>query len=129
MKNYYSSFVFAVLPFFIEDRIMRTLMSIFAGTSILHHAKKHETYPGKQTVAVLDKVLVHTIAAVYTLKALEKTCGQGQWSWLVGVYWLCLGYIISVYYVWRLSFGRHGEAWHASVHLASAVGVLAITSQ
>jgi hypothetical protein len=122
VPNYYSSFAFAILPFCTDAPVLRGLLSVFAATSVLHHAKKHESYPGRLCVAVLDRVLCHAIAAMCTMQALGLPWTRETSRWL-GLYWACLAYLVAVFYVLRLSYGPHGANWHASVHAASAWGV------
>lgn len=126
IPNYYSSFVFAILPFYVGDPILRGLLSVFAGTSILHHAKKHEPYPGRLAVAVIDRILVHAIAAMCTIQAYKTPWTPETSQWL-GLYWACLTYITFVFYILRLSHGPNGTNWHATVHAVSGYGVYCLT--
>lgn len=122
IPNYLSSFVFAVLPFYIDAPLMRGLLSVFAGTSILHHAKKHEDYPGRLAIAVVDRALCHGIAAMTVLQAKDTPWTPNTSPWL-GIYWACLTYIVMVFYVLGLSHGPNGANWHATVHAVSAYGI------
>lgn len=74
---------------------------------------------------VLDKLLVHVIV-VYSvwLSLSAHHVAAASFS----AFWLCLAYIVMVYYVAGLSHLPAGrwEAWHASLHVASCVGEIAL---
>jgi hypothetical protein len=47
---YYSSFLILLPIFYGQGTLLGVLYTLLLGTSVLNHAKKHETYPGKRWV-------------------------------------------------------------------------------
>lgn len=130
LTTYYSSFCFGIVSSiaFIKQHWIAWFFQILYGTSILCHAKHDIEYEGKDVVTTTDKTIAHIIGAVSVYCALTHPRPR---LLLMFTYWCCLTYIVYVYYVAKLSFLQHNEwiPWHASIHVVSSVGMLALLAQ
>lgn len=129
--TFYTSFVFGVVALMAQKTPYTTLQilnQVLYGLSILNHAKFYESsYPGKYIVKTLDKVTAHSIAVATIHIAVTHPDPEPL---LMILYWTCLSWILLVYYVFKKSYlpGTAWEPWHASVHIAGAVGQIALLS-
>lgn len=126
--NYYTSFLFGAVALIAQRTPYRSLQLLYQslyGLSILNHAKYYEDFPGKMLIKNTDKLTAHTIAAVSIFIALTHPRPQPL---LMFTFWCCLAWIGMVYYVLQKSDlpGYEWEPWHASVHVAGAVGQVAL---
>ena len=126
MKNYYSCLAFGILAIVCHGSWMQPIMVMLLSTSLLHHGRKEQEYAEKRLIYWLDTLMAHTIAlwSMYDAISMKIPLHVLQY---IGLYWMCLSYVIMVFYVTRLSFsdGSHGERWHASTHVLSHTGMAA----
>jgi hypothetical protein len=128
MTTYYSSFLFAPVSYYAlyKDVLpVAILFNLLFGTSILHHAKYFDTYPGKRCVYIVDKMLAHATVAVtlYVSVAYFERIMVGHL-----LYWCGLSWITYVYYIAKLSHlpGKLWVPWHMSLHVAASMGTVAL---
>lgn len=133
LQTYYSSFLFAPVSYFAALKgiwIVAVPFNLVFGTSILHHGKYFEDYPGKYAVYVVDKVLAHFIVGATATLAMRKMLVVG-WSPALCAYWTGLAWITYVYYIAKRSHlpGRTWIPWHVSLHAAAAAGTVALLTE
>ena len=127
VTTYYTSFVFGIVASvaFVKRHWIAWLFQVLYGTSILCHAKHDIHFPGKCLVHAVDKTIAHVICIASAICALTQ---PQPIILLMFVYWCCMTYIFYVYYIAKLSFLEHDKwiPWHASVHVVSSIGMLAL---
>lgn len=129
--TYYTSYLLTIViacARFTKHTKIELLNLALLGTSILHHAKYYEQFPGKMIVKTLDRILAHAVGLATMYVAVTHPNPQPI---LMIVYWSCLTWIIMLYHVSGKSHlpGYAWEPWHASVHVAGAMGQIALLCQ
>jgi hypothetical protein len=96
-------------------------MTVVCSLSLLHHGAYHGPhYPGKDAVRLLDRAAAHAVA--FSMAVAAARLRPRPWD-----FWACLAWVVGVYYG-GLSFVPPpvGHAWHATTHLAGALGACAL---
>ena len=128
LTTYYTSFLFAPVSYiawYLGQPAVALLYNMLFGTSILHHAKYFDEYPGKYGVYMVDKCLAHTIVVLTMYIAVSNfvalTYGQLM-------YWFGLCWITYVFYIAKYSHlpGKAWIPWHASIHIVASIGTVAL---
>jgi hypothetical protein len=122
---YFTSFGFGLVSIvFKQNTWLRPALIALMGTSILHHSKSHERYRGKDAVGMVDRTLAHAVV----IGALHEATTHPSNLPLNIFYASCLGWVTYVYKVSKLCFlpKPHGEAFHASMHIAACLALTAI---
>lgn len=119
--TYYTSFLFLLTSFVAPNPLMTNLLALLSCTSILHHSKFFEQYPGKTLVIITDRTLAHTITALSFIQSLKLSIKYHNNSIYLFGYYMCLVYTILIYYVYL----KHTIDLnvHATMHMASALGL------
>lgn len=119
----YSSFILILPALLSDDILIRALFSIITCVSILHHSYYYLDYPGKRIIDSLDSWLVHLTVAytVYLAFTTKQTV-------LVMIYYICLFYMIYVFYIGRQVWipGEEGDKWHVSMHVMAMIGTICL---
>ena len=93
---YYSSFLILLPIFYGEGTLLGRLYTLLLGISVLNHAKKHDVYPGKQLVQVIDKAIVYAIACTQIYYAIIYR-NNAEYSIVLILFWCCFVYVIYNY--------------------------------
>lgn len=120
MYTYYSSFAFLAVSLLTAGSWMQPYLSVLSATSILHHAKFYQNYPGRRIVQWVDRGLAHLVGfrAMYDLSTTAITNAN---QWMIYTTYVCFFYVAMVYHG-RL---RHIDDWplHKSIHVIGAFGL------
>jgi hypothetical protein len=99
---YYTSFLILLPIFYGEGTFLGRLYTLLLGISVLNHAKKKDTYPGKQTVETIDKIIVYAIACTQIYYAIIYR-NQTEYHFILTLFWCCFIYVIYNYHIKRRS--------------------------
>lgn len=120
--TYYTSFLFTLTSFIAPTTLMARSLALLSCTSILHHGKFFQMYPGKYTLIFIDRSLAHYITILSFIWSLNISWRTGHnYMYLLG-YYVCLLYVILVYYMY-LKFTLDLTV-HGTMHIASSLGLL-----
>ena len=84
-------------------------------------------WPLAKHVNKVDTYWAHYITVHLSCIAMHE-CLMEDFNILLGLYWLCVAYIIWVFKIGRQAdiLGRTGELFHGSTHVASSLGTLCL---
>lgn len=121
LYTYYTSFLFILTSFVAPTTHMARSLALLSCTSILHHGKFFQQYPGKRTIIFIDRLLAHYITIVSFIWSLNVCWRMGyNYMYLLG-YYFCLIYVVLTYYTYlkyQLDLTVHG-----TMHIASCIGL------
>lgn len=127
IPTYYSAFCLGGVSFFahLRGHWMCLPFLILYGTSIVHHAKYKEDFPGKYCVYIVDKVIAHFLVASSMVMALIV---EEVMILPMTIYWLGVGWLIYVYYIGKQSHlpGDDWIPWHATIHIVASIGIVCL---
>jgi hypothetical protein len=94
-------------------------------TSIIVHGSLYQKYKYKNLIWKFDKSLAHILGLISIFLALKQ---KPLITKYLIIYWLCLIYILVIYYVYDLSNekNKNWEIYHASIHIMGSIGMLAL---
>lgn len=120
MYTYYSSFAFLAVSLMTAGSWMQPYLSVLSATSILHHAKFYQNYPGRSIVQTLDRGMAHLVGfrALYDASHIAITEAN---RWYIYMCYCCFLYVAVIYHG-RL---RHVDDWplHKSIHVVASFGL------
>ena len=105
---YYSSFLILLPIFYGQGTLLGALYTLLLGVSVLNHAKKHETYPGKRWVEVTDKVIVYAIASTQIFYAI-MLINNPNCLFPLALFWSCFIYVVYNYHFKRRAILKQQE--------------------
>lgn len=120
MYTYYSSFAFVLVSLFTPGSWMQPYLSVLSATSILHHAKFYQNYPGRWIVKLIDRAMAHIVALRALHDATQLVITDTNRMKLYVAYF-CLAYVVATYHG-RL---RYVDDWplHKSMHVVASIGL------
>jgi hypothetical protein len=129
LQTYYSSFLLGIVVHyaFIKSHWIAYPYVLVYGTSILHHAKYFEEYPGKHVLITIDRVLVHVMCASMFYVALTlKNIRIVPYS----IFWCGISWMYYLYYIGKQCHlpGTQWIKWHTTLHAASTIGMICLLS-
>jgi hypothetical protein len=112
--------VVALIAFLKNAWFLGATWQMLYGVSVLNHAKAYDTYIGVSIVKRVDTILAHMITFQSILFSIVNEINP----LCLMIFYICLGYIVCVYYLIGASHRPHGswELWHASLHVSTIVG-------
>lgn len=121
LYTYYTSFLFIFTSFAAPTVNLEKSLALLSCTSILHHAKFFEQYPGKDTIIFIDRSLAHYITIMSFIWSLNISWRIGHnYLYLTG-YYICLSYVILIYYTY-LKYNTNFTV-HGTMHISSFLGL------
>lgn len=120
MYTYYSSFAFIGVSLLATGSWMQSWLSVLGATSILHHAKYYENYPGRELVQIADRTAAHVVGfrALWDLSNVEITPEN---SMAVMACYTMFAYVAVVYHTYL----RNQDRWtlHSTIHYIGAISL------
>jgi hypothetical protein len=121
IHTYYSSFLFVFTSFAISDEWFAKSLALLSCTSILHHSKFFEEYPGKRALIFADRSLAHIITLLSFIRSCYIPLNTRHNMFCLYTYYVCLAYVILIYYTY-LKYTVDLTV-HSTMHMASCVGI------
>jgi hypothetical protein len=126
-----TSFIFgavAIKGFYLRQAFYNIAFTWLMGLSILNHARMYDVTGmhintlDRWVIRKLDTLVAHAVFIYSGWDALKLPMSFG-----IVVYWWCAIWTVAVYYIKSRHIYRSGvKEWHASIHIASAIGVSAM---
>ena len=121
-----------------QGTIIGMFYTMITGLSILNHGKKHELYPGKTFIVLLDRLIVHFagVAHLVEYNRLNSLANAKDILLYLRVFLLCTVYAFVNYHIIQnylktkyayTSFLNNALKWlHVTVHIMSCLGGMCI---
>lgn len=120
MYTYYSSFAFLAVSLAAAGSWMQPYCSVLSATSILHHSKFYQNYPGRKWVQMVDRMMAHIVGlrALYEASTVEITERN---KYYIYTCYFCFAYVAAIYH----GHLRHQDNWplHKSIHIVASAGL------
>lgn len=120
MYTYYSSFAFLAVSLAAAGSWMQPYLSVLSATSILHHSKFYQNYPGRRWVRMIDRAMAHLVGfrALYEVSTVQITAAN---RYLIYTCYFCFAYVAAIYH----GHLRHNDNWplHKSIHIVASFGL------
>lgn len=121
LYTYYTSFLFIITSYTAPTANLERSLALLSCTSILHHSKFYQDYPGKNTIIFIDRLLAHYITLMSFIWSLNISWRMGHnYLYLLG-YYICLSYVSFTYYTY-LKYNTDMTV-HGTIHIASCLGL------